>query len=176
MRGTRRPARDNPAVTRFIPAHAGNTTSKPSCFSPGPVHPRACGEHLGLALSVLLTAGSSPRMRGTRTQPVREGPERRFIPAHAGNTDSGEDPVAAALVHPRACGEHLVCHELRSDDTGSSPRMRGTRWFAPHSRSGSRFIPAHAGNTRRTQRSQRLQRFIPAHAGNTPPAGHSQTR
>ena len=74
-------------------------------------------------------------------------PYRYFITAHAGNTSGPNGSAAMAPVHPRACGEHYWEKALRPPQSGSSPRMRGTRparqaWFFPY-----RFIPAHAGNT-----------------------------
>ena len=73
-------------LNRFIPAHAGNTPcSRPSPF-PSSVHPRACGEHVKPLALAFLIAGSSPRMRGTRSASVYSVLDHRFIPAHAGNT------------------------------------------------------------------------------------------
>ncbi len=91
------------------------------------VHPRGRGEHCTYKTLVVTGAGSSPRARGTRTQPAADRPKLRFIPAGAGNTRR----------HKR--GNSLI--------HGSSPRARGTRPpLRPLLRRG-RFIPAGAGNT-----------------------------
>jgi hypothetical protein len=50
-------------------------------------------------------------------------------------------------VHPRACGEHITIPFPLGADFGSSPRLRGTRFFSFFSFRVSRFIPAPAGNT-----------------------------
>ena len=86
MRGTRHFDRGFPPVDRFIPAHAGNTPAASVQIHPDAVHPRACGEHLTTACLSLKTHGSSPRMRGTPSQPYAIYRRVRFIPAHAGNT------------------------------------------------------------------------------------------
>ena len=73
-------------ISRFIPAHAGNTGSDRPIHDRRAVHPRACGEHGGTGWPELSTGGSSPRMRGTRLAFLVNVSRRRFIPAHAGNT------------------------------------------------------------------------------------------
>ena len=147
---------------RFIPAHAGNTKRSHARHSSGSVHPRACGEHGITRSSVSFSyrggehvepsaGGSSPRMRGTRGPTGRLRHPRacpwivdvieRFIPAHAGNTQSqGRDHRANAMA--------LIAR------TGGG---------------GLRFIPAHAGNTGHHVLIFDVVwiRFIPAHAGNT---------
>ena len=71
---------------RFIPAHAGNTQYRRPGHTPGPVHPRACGEHREAPAPRPTLTGSSPRMRGTLPGLGPGGWVLRFIPAHAGNT------------------------------------------------------------------------------------------
>ncbi len=113
----------------------------------------------------------------------------RFIPAHAGNTQTTEADAHTPTVHPRACGEHSRIEAVMLSNGGSSPRMRGTQSICDWFTEPDRFIPAHAGNTPavRNQCSSscgssprmrgtlspltvpgRPRRFIPAHAGNTP--------
>ena len=70
--------------------------------------------------------GSSPRMRGTGFQRQDLEQRRRFIPAHAGNGQTGNSI------------SHSAC--------GSSPRMRGTDMILNFPIKQRRFIPAHAGN------------------------------
>ncbi len=68
MRGTRAAAQGEAWRGRFIPAYAGNTTAGrtggPACA----VHPRVCGEYYHSAQNSTRARGSSPRMRGTRSQ------------------------------------------------------------------------------------------------------------
>ena len=152
------------------------------------VHPRACGEHALQLKPDGTYNGSSPRMRGTRICLCISYPVIRFIPAHAGNTSSGRRWHLAPSVHPRACGEHYENLPWLLDQSGSSPRMRGTPVVHCARLFRRRFIPAHAGNTNDAQgisdptavhpracgethnhnnKSYELNRFIPAHAGNT---------
>ena len=85
-RGTLRPIPQSMIRCRFIPAGAGNT-SRPGCIAwPSAVHPRRRGEHIIVPPHDQQEPGSSPQARGT---PVRQPilyPDRRFIPAGAGNT------------------------------------------------------------------------------------------
>ena len=148
MRGTPRIADLDRDRRRFIPAHAGNTTIAFTVLSTGEVHPRACGEHRNGYSFTLEQDGSSPRMRGTRGGYSTSDERRRFIPAHAGNTVCAETTTGAAAVHPRACGEHIRAVANLIRPRGSSPRMRGTRTPSRPEGCRSRFIPAHAGNTR----------------------------
>jgi len=50
-----------------------------------PVHPRACGERLAGVIGARVGCGSSPRVRGTRPDALRQALDQRFIPARAGN-------------------------------------------------------------------------------------------
>ena len=152
------------------------------------VHPRVCGELSRSDLSSSRPAGSSPRVRGTRSSGHWPSGARRFIPACAGNSPRLHRSSARRTVHPRVCGE-LECERvLASDSLGSSPRVRGTHPVARRRRPGVRFIPACAGNSYPSGASlatmsvhprvcgelgdvDRLQapvlRFIPACAGNS---------
>jgi len=86
MRGTPTNTRNDSIANRFIPAHAGNTSINLCFFNNFAVHPRACGEHTTCRCLTGGNAGSSPRMRGTRSTLLMPGGFLRFIPAHAGNT------------------------------------------------------------------------------------------
>ena len=176
------------SMTRFIPAHAGNTRSRFSFSFPPPVHPRPRGEHILIRLYIVRFFGSSPPTRGTPDAFDRPFYYPRFIPAHAGNTVACSLVSASCAVHPRPRGEHMYPCFADASAAGSSPPTRGTpsvpmpRWLS------HRFIPAHAGNTPHTiffivrysvhprPRGEHVYspsdkflpvRFIPAHAGNT---------
>ncbi len=98
-------------VGRFIPARAGNTKVRVLVFSMASVHPRACGEHRRAAPLRSTEAGSSPRVRGTRSRTRAALTAARFIPARAGNTCSRARWRPTPTVHPRACGEHRMTIE-----------------------------------------------------------------
>ena len=70
----------------IIPAHAGNTYRFCIGCIPRRDHPRACGEHVEGPLRLVVSAGSSPRMRGTPYEPAKYTSWIGIIPAHAGNT------------------------------------------------------------------------------------------
>ena len=97
-----------------------------------------------------LAAGSSPLARGTPpgNRPLRV--RSRFIPARAGNTTPGAPSAATATVHPRSRGEHWSAERSAAVCPGSSPLARGTPLLRPPLLPAERFIPARAGNTRRT--------------------------
>ena len=72
---------------RLIPAHAGKTQHASQCQAPTRAHPRACGEN-GIAwIRPLISAGSSPRMRGKLVWCCGEVGAVGLIPAHAGKTN-----------------------------------------------------------------------------------------
>ena len=85
-------------------------------------------------------------MRGTDADDVIAAGLDRFIPAHAGNRCWSAGIPMAGAVHPRACGEQPHRRNGQRARLGSSPRMRGTATGGRSGRTGSRFIPAHAGN------------------------------
>ncbi len=86
VRGTRRVSILSPAITRFIPAGAGNTRQGRRKEVKGTVHPRGCGEHAPIDYLVDVHSGSSPRVRGTLLEAIDMLLPFRFIPAGAGNT------------------------------------------------------------------------------------------
>ena len=131
--------------SRFIPAPAGNTSQRIRIPLSSPVHPRACGEHALKKDADAYEGGSSPRLRGT---PGIISPGEcwtRFIPAPAGNTAAMTTLPAESSVHPRACGEHFCSASRSWLESGSSPRLRGTRDDTCRPVDHRRFIPAPAG-------------------------------
>ncbi len=135
------------AIPRFIPAHAGNTSTRSIISSIRAVYPRSRGEHLLQKHMHHEGRGLSPLTRGTLESVQQHSYVTRFIPAHAGNTPLRCWRSTGRTVYPRSRGEHcLSCCVMRLS-SGLSPLTRGTPlpWLRiePH----SRFIPAHAGNT-----------------------------
>ena len=150
VRGTPRLLRQVRPQRRFIPACAGNSRPPSRAASRTAVHPRVCGELQRGARKTAVETGSSPRVRGTRTQEHRPHGPHRFIPACAGNSRPAGPIVRRRAVHPRVCGELSSWQRRTPVASGSSPRVRGThRPAAPHP-VDHRFIPACAGNSRRT--------------------------
>ena len=132
---------------RFIPASAGNTLQIVLRHPSAPVHPRVCGEHSLPRSGFRAVTGSSPRLRGTLGLFWMKIWNRRFIPASAGNTSGCQYPSDGIPVHPRVCGEHSGSFSQLHDNSGSSPRLRGTLASSSAANVADRFIPASAGNT-----------------------------
>ena len=189
MRGKREGAGLPTWEDRFIPAHAGKTTTRSPVLSSAWVHPRACGENISNLDKNVTYTGSSPRMRGKPRGRGRRPVNQRFIPAHAGKTCSGFRGQQRLPVHPRACGENRAVRDDRVLRGGSSPRMRGKpappravphcalvhpracgenvrgacAWWAARGSS-----PRMRGKLIMAPLLRRRARFIPAHAGKTP--------
>ena len=72
--------------SRFIPAWAGNRVGAFGGPKPLSVHPRVGGEQADPMRQFPMSAGSSPRGRGTGSPAWRLGARLRFIPAWAGNS------------------------------------------------------------------------------------------
>ena len=169
VRGTPTTRQAPSTKRRFIPACAGNSKSTRKAAKPRSVHPRVCGELCRAPLGLRMPAGSSPRVRGTRSRQGRPrrsttvhprvcgelaehlrraGSSCRFIPACAGNSLSATRPRCSKSVHPRVCGELIDVADQIPDSSGSSPRVRGTRRERIAAVLRARFIPACAGNSR----------------------------
>ena len=149
VRGTGNPTSLTKLLSRFIPACAGNSPPVRSRLSVAPVHPRVCGEQKSAMIDSGLSGGSSPRVRGTVSDGARARCLSRFIPACAGNRSRRTTSVWSPTVHPRVCGEQSRPQLVRTQQSGSSPRVRGTDPFAVANNLRDRFIPACAGNSQR---------------------------
>ena len=147
LRGTRVPKGREAHRGRSIPAPAGNTKTIFSGLRPRSVHPRACGEHPRRPGPWTPVCGPSPRLRGTLDTLGLKLLEHRSIPAPAGNTTEKGTSRELSTVHPRACGEHLFHRRRQTYAPGPSPRLRGTPVDVAVEVSGTRSIPAPAGNT-----------------------------
>ena len=111
---------------RFIPACAGNSTSRGRGRGTMAVHPRVCGELVPIIAQSVGVRGSSPRVRGTRPREAAGPRGFRFIPACAGNSLPSTTEHCHAPVHPRVCGELAIFRSTAGPSSGSSPRVRGT--------------------------------------------------
>ncbi len=110
-------------------------------------HPRERGEHRFAERRVFSELGSSPRARGTRYAGSSKDQPCRIIPASAGNTSVVWDSKSSQTDHPRERGEHRDLLVSLANDTGSSPRARGTPLLERRYIGFERIIPASAGNT-----------------------------
>ena len=113
--------------TRFIPAGAGNSNSIYWRYRLISVYPRWRGELLKTGNLRLVLYGLSPLARGTRIRPLGLFGIRRFIPAGAGNSSTGDIFSKSWPVYPRWRGELVR--------------------VAPETIFQVRFIPAGAGNS-----------------------------
>ena len=95
----------------------------------------------------MLTAGSSPLVRGAPCACARQGLAPRIIPARAGSTSSAILSQLSGRDHPRSCGEHPPIHMSVRCVPGSSPLVRGAPAITPVLLSTSGIIPARAGST-----------------------------
>ena len=113
-------------------------------------HPRACGANSIASTPKLRSSGSSARVRGKLCPCTLCWARRRIIPAHAGQTRNDRQDVAQGPDHPRACGANFIFTFYTMSAYGSSPRMRGKLIGVRLQRFHERIIPAHAGQTRRS--------------------------
>ena len=169
MRGIRSMHRSYLLRARFIPAHAGNSAAGHPRGCGRAVHPRACGEFAVADPEQEVTHGSSPRMRGIRRRLGDGAGQRRFIPAHAGNSRRLLAVRTSSAVHPRACGEFRGGRDRAPAAGGSSPRMRGIHRQQARRLGILRFIPAHAGNSCGRRRSQASAAVHPRACGEFSP-------
>ena len=139
----------------IIPAPAGCTDTARHRSDWWSDHPRACGVHVGGAVSSGARPGSSPRLRGAR--PPLDGAtlEQRIIPAPAGCTPHHGTRCRPGPDHPRACGVHLPSSLTDHLTNGSSPRLRGAHTSRAPGWLAGRIIPAPAGCTRRRRAGPR---------------------
>ena len=133
----------------IIPACAGNTEAVAPVHHLHRDHPRVCGEHDRVKVTKQGGSGSSPRVRGTRNLVVICRDQNGIIPACAGNTRLSAHDAVYGRDHPRVCGEHSAITSKDSAESGSSPRVRGTRGQDEGVEVAVGIIPACAGNTRR---------------------------
>ena len=100
-----------------------------------------------MTITIRPPAGSSPRMRGKPAHEVGRRVGNGLIPAHAGKTNVLVLKLSNRGAHPRACGENCQAKRAPTDQSGSSPRMRGKRVKSSRALRASGLIPAHAGKT-----------------------------
>ena len=127
--------------------------------------PRACGEHPTAFACVPIASGLSPLARGTLLPNAPFINTSRFIPAGAGNTAVTMTRPAPSSVYPRWRGEHDSAGVTVSNSAGLSPLARGTRYWRVRNNLRQRFIPAGAGNTKRSNVSRCFSAVYPRWRG-----------
>ena len=91
-------------------------------------HPRMCGEHLSFMAFLMVSAGSSPHVRGARHHLHKIATRHGIIPACAGSTLTPATSRCTSGDHPRMCGEHPASKDWNRKRVGSSPHVRGALW------------------------------------------------
>ena len=132
---------------RFIPTRVGNSSKTSIKRRISSVHPHACGELTVPILKLIVNAGSSPRVWGTRIDSPQFQFNLRFIPTRVGNSLPYIINPVHSTVHPHACGELSTDIIFSSEYPGSSPRVWGTLWIMPFFGMLNRFIPTRVGNS-----------------------------
>ncbi len=146
MRGAYQPICTPRPDLGITPAHAGSIRYYAFCGRIGQDHPRACGEHDGIATTTKQLPGSPPRMRGASLEVHTNQLVFGITPAHAGSIAKCAVLPWVSRDHPRACGEHPNLLLFRGVRIGSPPRMRGAFLRALRALYTFRITPAHAGS------------------------------
>ena len=109
--------------------------------------------------------GSSPLVRGARSNGRSHRPAFRIIPARAGSTCQMAGALNFYGDHPRSCGEHCVQTVPICQETGSSPLVRGAPRIAAAVGRKAGIIPARAGSTGWDARTRTARRDHPRSCG-----------
>ena len=127
VRGNRQPCRLPVSLRRSIPACAGEPAPRSSRLLGHQVYPRVCGGTLNGSKTLDDVIGLSPRVRGNRAARSSRIPNRRSIPACAGEPDGGAGSADAWGVYPRVCGGTRIAARTAEYRKGLSPRVRGNQ-------------------------------------------------
>ena len=127
VRGSRKSRPASARCSGSIPACAGKPSPPPRIQTDCRVHPRVCGEAMGLSLRAACGRGPSTRVRGSPRHEPRADARARSIPACAGKPVSDLRAVDLVRVHPRVCGEAWMPPPHIFAIPGPSPRVRGSR-------------------------------------------------
>mgnify|MGYP001681432688 CR=1 FL=1 len=147
VRGKPEPGHIHLDVRGLIPACAGKTFLGINRRAQLSAHPRVCGENVAYSAALVVSQGSSPRVRGKHPCKLLRLRDFRLIPACAGKTPSPAQWDETTTAHPRVCGENPPLGTRRPTTRGSSPRVRGKHEASmPHVQLRG-LIPACAGKT-----------------------------
>ena len=106
------PRRDHPRM-------CGEHHAVSSGPHPAGDHPRMCGEHLSFKAFLMVSAGSSPHVRGARHHLHKIATRHGIIPACAGSTFNASFGALQNRDHPRMCGEHPASKDWNRKRVGS---------------------------------------------------------
>ena len=146
-RGKRRRGCVRVVRRRLIPAHAGKTIVRCSCYERLRAHPRSRGENSCGVGRGCYWLGSSPLTRGKRQRSGWSFSVFRLIPAHAGKTTGRQSSAERLPAHPRSRGENRGSRGPPHGCWGSSPLTRGKHVPVVQGNLVGGLIPAHAGKT-----------------------------
>ena len=108
VRGKRFASTTGTALTRYIPACAGETVRTADLPAQSRVHPRVCGGNLPRPPINSGKRGTSPRVRGKPLLYRAFAFRTRYIPACAGETGFLNHCFDLIRVHPRVCGGNFI--------------------------------------------------------------------
>ena len=152
------PRRDHPRM-------CGEHHAVSSGPHPAGDHPRMCGEHLSFMAFLMVSAGSSPHVRGARHHLHKIATRHGIIPACAGSTFNASFGALQNRDHPRMCGEHAQGQWAAEVRVGLSPHVRGAHRRQPQLRQRAGIIPACAGSTCWSRSTSRTVRDHPRMCG-----------
>ena len=112
-----------------------------------------------------MSAGPSPRARGSHHRERQHGAGQGAIPASAGKPSGARSPRSAAGGHPRERGEACSRGSWAASLRGPSPRARGSRRQRRAAGRRGGAIPASAGKPRPARFSVDLRRGHPRERG-----------
>jgi len=144
-----------------IPACAGKPAACTSAGCPPGVDPRVRGEAFIRSLDEAAGVGRSPRARGSRLEPERDGAAGGSIPACAGKPAGAGPGGTRSGVDPRVRGEAVHRTVSPSDFRGRSPRARGSLIEHELELDAAGSIPACAGKPPSARRSGSSRRVDP---------------
>ena len=137
VRGNRLVGGGSFALTRSIPARAGEPSAVLTAGFPIKVYPRACGGTGNRWFPCNSPIGLSPRVRGNRSWWAWSGLLLGSIPARAGEPEPQPEPVRRLRVYPRACGGTRCGGRQVGNRHGLSPRVRGNPSANPRACGGT---------------------------------------
>lgn len=157
---------DDVRCSRIIPTYAGNTGGGIVPHVAARDHPCVCGEHEQYLIACSTVPGSPPRMQGALERVPRLPYTRRIIPAYAGSTYRGCQPIFLGE-HPRLCGEHMMLSSSSTFVIGIPLHIRGARIMNHQNHMSAGASPRMRGALQSYQRQCSIDRIIPAYAGST---------
>ena len=155
------------AIPRSIPAHAGEPHPSGRDSWRAKVYPRPRGGTSSCRSLSFNLRGLSPPTRGNRANWHCETPNRRSIPAHAGEPAAIVARQDNVEVYPRPRGGTFTLRVWNGYTDGLSPPTRGNRHASMRLYMPPRSIPAHAGEPLSANAASAALRVYPRPRGGT---------